>query len=139
MKLNELLNTDAKIRVVADTDKTFGTSVEVGGREIDFTANYSDIGRWEVEFSEDGHRYSMTKSGKEFEVMAAVKKSFEMLIKKHPDDEFVFAADKTEKSRITAYERLLKRFVPDGYLFKKIDRTKWGDEMPLALFLISKK
>jgi len=116
MKLNEILNSKADIEVYVNQAAMFVTKAAIGKRTIEFHAyKFKEV--WSIEFNENGHTFDLTKSGNEFEVFAMIKKSMEMLIQEHDPKEMKFSANKKDKSRASAYEKLLKRFIPKGYSF----------------------
>lgn len=135
MKLNELLNSDIEVEVTKNEHNKFFTEAVINGRIITFEAVYVSAKRsWYVEFHED-YNHELTKNGKEFEVFAMIKKSMGMWLQKYKITEFHFGASKDEASRVTLYERLLKRFLGKDWSWDKNYDNKYG----LIFFTVTKK
>lgn len=135
MKLNELLDTSVKIEVTKKEHNKFFTEAVINGRIITFEAAYVSAKRaWYVEFHEE-YDHGLTKNGKEFEVFSMIKQSMEMWLKEYDIKDFHFGADKDEPSRATLYERLLKRFLGNDWVWDKQYKREYG----LIFFNVKRK
>jgi len=127
MKLFEILNKNfIDLEVIEDSELTYEVETKIGDRVINFTGSkwkskiVGEPAYWSIEFSESspgksGHNYTLTKSGKEFEVFAFIKQCFEHMIKKHHPEVIKFTADKSNnEGRAALYEKMLKKFLT-GY------------------------
>lgn len=124
MLIFEILDKSVPFNIEEKTDSFFSADFEVNGRTISFVASREDYSArsWEIEFSEyqrGNNQHLLTGSGGEFVVFATLKKIIEKFVKECSPKEITFSADKTEPSRVSAYERMFSKFKVPGYTFAK--------------------
>lgn len=128
MLLNELFAKKVPYEVIKNSPSKFGTKANINGREIRFYATEMEDGEfdeWTVQFGEvQGSKVTakMTGSGGELDVLAMVKDSIaEFISTRHPKA-IHFTASKTDRSRASVYERMIKRLIPSGWKYERDDR-----------------
>ena len=126
MLISEILSKTLPFTIDEKTKEFFSAEFESNNRTIKFRAslelNDDEQDFWEIEFAErvrDREHHSLSGSGGEFEVFATLKKIIETFIKEYKPKAVTFSADKTEPSRVSAYERMFTRFKVPGYTFAK--------------------
>ena len=140
MILLELFNTKIKAEVEQDDGEGYQVTANIGDRDISF---YSEIYSRDdktvcyIEFMEVNKQgkntYTLTKSGKEFEVFAFVKQCMEHIIKKHKPDFITFSSKSEEASRISLYKKMIR--LAKGYKLstKPINRDNKHSEIVFSL------
>lgn len=103
----------------------FAFRFQAGDRyiRVDFDDVNRNITAYEVSFAETslsgkGMKFDITGSGDQFKVLGTVMKIIGDFIKKEKPHIVSFSAEKSEGSRVQLYHKLLKRYVPPGYVIE---------------------
>jgi hypothetical protein len=126
MRISEILSIKQDFTIVTNTERVFQTRMLLGDETYEFFAVKMPGQKWGIAFGNivaDRLSYELTYSGQHNQVLSFVKDSiFEFIKEKNPSS-IVFEADKAGgkllAARGNAYERLLNRFKPNGWV---IDR-----------------
>lgn len=132
VQLDELMNSSVPYKTVSDKPKVFTTMADIGGRQLVFMALYdgpfdlhgNSVSAWSVDFSDhtdDKVSFSLTGQGNEYSVFSFVMASFREFIEKKDPGIIRFKAAKSDRSRADLYEKMLKRYLPPDYEFKRTD------------------
>lgn len=127
MMLSELFQKPTKYEVIKQSSTIFGTKAMIRDREIRFYAVESERGdfdEWDVSFGEvkKGTKEvtaELTGSGGELEVLGMVKDSIKEFIQRYHPKAIHFTASKSDRSRASVYERMVKRLLPSDWKFEK--------------------
>lgn len=126
MTLSEILNSNKKLSISRDTERTHYAQATFGGRVIEFRLDKFPQdpkgGRWQFTFveldndSEHGETYKKTGNGNELPIFSTAKTFLSDFIEENKPIAVYFEADKQEgSSRVKLYRRFAKRWTPTGY------------------------
>ena len=136
MKLVELFNSEANIRIKHDADDSFEAWAKIGESDICFQADYIDEtdgdDGWYVRFTKDGQSFDLTNDGHAAKVLSFVKRCLEMLVDSNEPDKMTFTAS---GGRQDVYRKMIKRFMPDNY---EVEETKTKDTDTSHFVLVKK-
>lgn len=119
MRLDELFDRKADWEVTRSGPTKYEATIDLSNRTIVFSAvRTPDDPEWYLDFYEktdSGIRFDMTGSGDEFLVMSTIKEVISDFVNKCSPEKFYFTADRNDASRVSAYGKMIKRYVPPQY------------------------
>jgi hypothetical protein len=129
MNINELLDTAYPFKfyhngevIYTDFELSDGSLVEV-----DFTSQMQKTMFYTVIFSRDGD-YNLTGGKDALRIFSTIIKIMNEFVKTYKPDYLAFTADKGEKSRVSFYDKLIKRFISKSDYVQLRDFTEVTSE-----------
>lgn len=118
--IDESLDSDVAAELIENEPTHKVWRATIGSRDIIFIAERNHKGYWHIEFGEVETnnksvdrlldiRYELTNRGNELKVFSMIRQCIMKLIELANPQVILFSADKSDKNRASAYERLVKR------------------------------
>lgn len=129
MKITELLDSTYPYKLYYDRGLAY-THFELSDGstvEVDFTQVLQKMPFYTVKFSRDGD-YNLTGGKDALRIFSTIVKIMKEFAETYKPDYLAFTADKGEKSRVSFYDKLIKRFISGSNYAQLHDFTEVNTE-----------